>query len=720
MSAVRARGGALPTGVVDALEALDERLFNPASWFVIDAGNQAVKGVAVPTLSTGLGLVGKGRVAAVVGRLRPGASVVDIDVPSDFGHWLAHEIAGWCQARGWWHLLRPSGGADGRHHLFCAHLTPENRDELEGYLAGLAAELKLRRGDLDLRDAVRPLSSPHRHGAVTRPKGDLRESMRELKRSFPDAPVPARVKRRAKSTSRRGRGQTAESGSVVPLPHLRRVGRDITPAWRYYLETGQAPLGDAGVRAGDRSLTEARLTLEFVWSGFDAETSWQMIREAHPKAMTKARHQGWSWWVKYVWNPAVTDAAALAPQPIAQEQAEPASPETLAAVAAAREQMHRVIWTQPVRSRPAVLLVGHHVLDRIARTGQLRVPCPERDLVLDTGITDRKTIRAALGFLAGHIGTLHKDCLSTTDKASTSFEFEIKPAMDEGGRQIPPPSSHPPPRPRGLWSILPRTAHSLWRTLLAQGGPLTVAEAAREAGLTTDRVGEVSKSTLGTTRRALVALGQAGLVRVDEQGSWVAATSPRSIGIDERAATAYDELMERISAERRAYRAGQTSTWSAARARAIKAQRAKEKAWWNSLSPADRHDRRRRLRASFDTLSISQQATLKARLAEGRAVAGISEREHHQAWVESLSPDEFLSRSLARKTRFDTLSPAEQGLAVAAWQRHRNRYGLTLQVSAPSTEHARLLPDGRDERDSAFLERQLALSLAPDRREHAG
>lgn len=720
MTPVRARHGAFPTGVTDALEALDERLFNPASWFVIDAGNQAVKGVAVPTLSTGLELVGKGRVAAVVGRLRPGAAVVDIDVPDDFGHWLAHEIAGWCQARGWWQLLRPSGGADGRHHLFCAPLTPENRDELESYLAGLAVELKLRRGDLDLRDAVRPLSSPHRHGALTRPKGDLRESMRALRRAFPDAPVPMLVKRRAKSTARRGRGQTAPAGSVVPLPHLRRVGRDIAPEWRYYLETGQAPLGDAGVRAGDRSLTEARLTLELVWSGFDAATSWQMIREAHPKAMTKARHQGWSWWVKYVWNAAVTDAAALTPQPVTQAPAEPVSPEILTAVAAARQELHRVIWTQPVRSRPALLLVGHHVLDRMARTGQLRVPCPERDLVLDTGITDRKTIRTALGFLAGHLGTLHKDCLSATEKASTSFEFEIEPAMSAGDREIPPPSSHPPPRPRGLWSTLPRAAHSLWRTLLTQESPLTVAEAAQAAGLTPDRSGEVSKSTLGTTRRALVALGQAGLVRVDEQGGWVAGTAPRSIGVDEHAAAAYEELLERISAERTAYRAGQTSTWSAGRARAIKAQRAKEKAWWDSLSPTERHDRRRRMRESFDTLSISQQATLKARLAEGRTQAGISEPEHHQAWVDSLSPDEFLSRSLARKTRFEALSPAERGLAVTAWQRHRHRYGLTLQANSPGAEQSRLLPDGRDERDRAFLERQLALVPTPDSRQQAG
>src|SRR3546814_11668740 len=77
------------------------------------------------------------------------------------------------------------------------------------------------------------------------------------------------------------------------------------------------------------------------------------------------------------------------------------------------------LWTVSARQRPALLLVGHHLLDRVLRAGKLRVPCPERDLVLDTGLTDRKTIRAALRLFDGRLGTLRseerrvgKECVS--------------------------------------------------------------------------------------------------------------------------------------------------------------------------------------------------------------------------------------------------------------------------------------------------------------------
>ena len=81
------------------------------------------------------------------------------------------------------------------------------------------------------------------------------------------------------------------------------------------------------------------------------------------------------------------------------------------ATAAARGALWRLLPGQ--RSRTSILRVGLAVLDRMERVGSLRVPVPERDLVLDTGITDRKTIRAALRQLHAHsIGTLHTDTLA--------------------------------------------------------------------------------------------------------------------------------------------------------------------------------------------------------------------------------------------------------------------------------------------------------------------
>lgn len=721
--------------------AIDERLFNPAGWFVIDTNNHYVQGVVVPSLTTGLQLLGKGRNAALVGRLRPGALAIDIDVPGDFGHWLTHEIAGWLRNRSCWVLLRPSGGADGRFHLFT---TPgEHRQDLQTYLEELRVELKLRKTDLDPREIIRPLSSPHRHGATTRPRGDLREALRTLKKVFPDLPQPAPVTRRSRaalagatapssptgsvsdgSNTTDATGTPGTPGNVAPLFPHHHAHRDLRPEWRHYLLTGALPAGNwrrtPGSRATgniDRSLVEAALTRECVWAGFDAGATWQMIREAHPQAMTKARFQGRDWWIQWVWNKAVHDAQTFRPTPRqAPTSTAPTgpSPAVAAAVADARTRLEALQWTRPVRARATLLLVGHHVLDRMARTNALRVPVPERDLVLDTGIADRKTIRAALRLLDGPLGTLHRETLSLspTDRASTSFEFEINPAIPDGGRQIPPPRFHTPSAPAGLWATLPRAAHTLWRTLLTRESPTELPDLLPQGGLVENKTDQPTKSQLTTAKQALIALEHAGMVRVDEHGAWRAATGPRPVSVEQRAHAAHRVLRDQIDVERAQYRTAQTNPWNAARAQALKAQKAKEKAWWSSLTPAVRQQRRLAWRAAFDDLSIDQQAQLKAKLADSRIRAGLNERDNYLDWVNSLSPDEYATRQLVRKARFETLSTNERGRSIEAWTRHRNRYGLPHPDPTRTRTHLDAAwPDTAAERDQAFLERQLHLPL---------
>ncbi len=209
---------------------------------------------------------------------------------------------------------------------------------------------------------------------------------------------------------------------------------------------------------------------------------------------------------------------------------------------------------------------------------------------------------------------------------------------------------------------------------------------------------------------------QGRMVRVDEHGRWKAATRPRSVQVEQDASAAYARQLETIEAERAAYRAGTTSSWSAGRARAIKAAKAREKAWWDNLSPAARADRAETKRLEFDQMSITDQAALKARLAERRIRAGIDELETYQTWLRTVPADDLVTRSLERKQRFKDLSPAERGASVAAWDRHRLRYGLTAQrfgtpgvdqrPTRPDVEQAALLPDGAAARDAAFLERQ--------------
>lgn len=736
--------------VSPALLALDEHLFNPdaSQWLVIDAGNEAVPRTTIPSLVDGLELVGKGRIAALVGHLRDGAGVVDIDVPGLLGDFLAAEVADWLRRRDFWVLERPSGGAEGRWHLFFAHpdfhyAPTASRTglaaEVGAYLVALAADVKVPRGELDLRDAVRPLTSPHRHGTVTKPTGDLRQALRDLKRTLPHAPAATPLRPRVKvkpSMAPHSAASTvrasSDSGLVVPLA-LQRWKRELRPGWRQYLLAGEVPAGSWSAGATkrrdavdvDRSLVEAACTREMVWAIGDPELAWRLIRESHPTAMTKAKHQGYSWWLTYVWNELVRSAAELNTDPDPKPRhVEPPPSDVVEAVAAGRVELEKLMWTVPARQRPALIQVGHQLLDRALREGSLRVPCPERDLLLDTGLGDRKTVRAALSRLNGRLGTLHTDCLSLTDRDSTSYEFEFNSAPEQGGRQIPPPVFDPPPAPRGLWATLPRSSHALWRTLLRLDGPATLADLGVTAGLVEAPTDVLSKSQRSTAKAALVALAKAGMATVDEYGRWRAATRPRSLQIERDAASAYARQRDAVEAERAAYRAGMTSSWSAGRARAIKAAKAREKAWWDNLSTGARFERVIAKRREFDQMSITQQAKLKAELSERRIRAGFDELEEYWAWLRSVPADEYVARSVERKARFQGLSPAERGASIAAWDSHRRRYGLQTQgVPGPvhqtrsaSEERQYLLPDGESVRDAVFLERQGALFQSADRR----
>ena len=98
-----------------------------------------------------------------------------------------------------------------------------------------------------------------------------------------------------------------------------------------------------------------------VWAIGDPETAWRLIRESHPSAMTKAKHQGYSWWLGYVWNDLVRSANQLTTSITTEKPREaPTTPaEVLQAVAVGRLELDRLKWTVPSRRRAALLLVGH-------------------------------------------------------------------------------------------------------------------------------------------------------------------------------------------------------------------------------------------------------------------------------------------------------------------------------------------------------------------------
>ncbi|MEJ7831587.1 MAG: hypothetical protein WKF79_01615 [Nocardioides sp.] len=671
-------------------------MFEPTGWFAIDQGNARVRGVVVSTLESGLELIGQGSVATLVGRLRSGLRVVDVDLEGERGHGAAEQLAAWCRGEGLWHLVRPSGGAEGRTHIFVA--PAQRSQELESLLAHLRTSYNTSTKNLDLRRHVRPLTAPHRLGGHTRPYGPLSAATRDLRaRMSPSSVSPAGGAKRTPSTSqRRPPRQHPNVVAFTPKPRRRT---ELPPPWELYLRSAVTP--NIGGHDHSRSTVEAIATGHLLRAGYDAESAWATVLTSHPLAMTRAKASKRRW-IAWVWNRAVEEDRAHSPT-------RRVDPTVAAAVAAARERLGELIWTQAPRRRPALLLVGHHVLDRMERNDSRRVPVPERDLALDTGISDRKTIRNALRALHGVLGLLDVGAWDPAKRAASSFEFEIAEAPEiEGVRQIPPPSSHTPSA-RGLWHSLPRASHSLWRALQVAGEPASVAVLAQGSGLTTARDTVPTTGQLRTATAALTALARAGLADCTADGRWL----PRknlTVEQVEEGARLHAAHESSIVAERAEYRAA-ASEWLAERGRAYGAQQARERAWWVRLEARERLKRRAEWSARFDGLSVHEQEITKATLARRRLAAGLDEAGRHDAWVTELSREEYLARSIERQHRFEQLAPPLQQANAAAWERHRNRFGIG-RSTAPATirrEHSELLPHGVAVRDRSFVDQQLTL-----------
>ena len=677
-------GRRVPRVVAD----LDELLFAPGGWFALDASNQRVPAVVIASLRDGLRLVGQGPVTAIVGRLRPQMRVVDVDLEDARGDAAVELVAAWCRQEGLWHLVRPSGGGTGRAHVFVA--AAERAQDLEAVTRRVCEQLGASQRSVDVRDTVRPLSSPHRNGAMTTAYGNLSEALLGLRAHSWASQVPK---------SRRRRSRTHVSATPA-VPVRRRARKELPAQWQDYLEHGALPLVRVDNPQHSRSNIEATATAAMLRCGYDAVAAWAAIQEAHGDAFGKARTQGHAWWVKYVWNPAVADDDSFIP--VGTGDADPALD---TAVNAARSALEDLAWRLPTRQRPALLLVGHAVLDRICRAGERRVPVPERDLVLDTGLNDRKTIRAQLRILNGALGTLHTEAWDPIHhRDSSSFEFEIPPA--QGVSEIPPPNLHTP-LPHGVWAALPRPCHQLWRALRKADRAVSLDELAAHALLTPTSATPPSPSQIRAARVALLALSEAGLASCSAEGTWTYTKRPEARFVA-KAMAEHEVRTGAVLEERRVYRAGERSRWSLARAAALKEQRAREVAWWQGLPPAAREQRQAELSRRFQAESVMSQERLKSGLADRRLRHGVDEPARYRSWLASLSDDELTWRSQTRAAAFATFAAPLQQALVAAWERHRDRYGLPHRSATVSTrveQHA-LLPVGARQRDEALWQQQ--------------
>jgi len=777
--------------------AIDEILFRPGGWFVIDASNRAVPGIVVASLEHGLDIVDAARdsghrPATVVGRLVDAARAVDIDVPGAHGYLLLDQLTGWATARGIWHLTRPSGGATGRSHLYL-YAAPDQLDHLVDELPAFIEDLRTEHGlpakALEARTAIRPLTAPHRNGRTTKPEGPLVQRLRHLEQIAVrlTAPAGGRDAKTSKSSPGAGAGESRADGvatdptaaprrrtrraSVTALMPLERRRRDLPPIWRAYLAHGVRPR----IGGGDQSASAVDLvaTAELLRAGYGLDDAWDTIEAAHPDAMTHARRRGRAWWIKFHWNaaaatdttwrehtddPSATSGATrggleaerqhqTTARPGASQPNQPSyvgrasepSPQVLHAVEAARRSLTDLQWAWGPRQRHSTLLVAHTLLDRMARTGQLQVPCPQRDLHVDTGLS-RPTIAAALALLghrtdpagptgptdrddgdhragrAGHGATLRLGpasqhdpgprCLGAllttfdpTRRDTSSHEFALAPRYrqpgfsrndfeDRHGVSVPlPPASHTPHR-SGLWHHLPPAAHSLWRALPPPtGASADLQEAAHRAGLTTERSAQLTPRQERTVRTHAASLITAGLAQVLPDGTY-RRLDPHALtdiatdtgALRAQAAEKRARAEERVAIERAAYRTGSGTSWrrahTAAVARERAAARARYERWCTHHTPEQRRERSQHHAAAYAGHSLDDQRRLKERWAQHRHHLGIDERTRHDTWCLELGPHDYAQRSAERAAAFAALSGPEKAAAVMAWSDHRTRWNV--------------------------------------------
>ncbi|RYI20631.1 hypothetical protein EVU97_14020, partial [Dermacoccus sp. 147Ba] len=385
-------------------------MFDAKSWFALGIDNRRVAGVPVTSLKQGLDLIEDGgRVTSIVGTLHRQFIAIDVDVPGLEGHAITENLAGWCEETGLWHLIRPSGGAEGRHHVIVA---PHGQEILlRHHVEALRARYRVAKSHIDIRSSLRPLSAPHRRGGCPTAYGDLAHALSTLQAFSDTTPAQPHAKLDKPPSGRRLR-------TIEPLtPKRRYAPRALPEKWATYLSTGRRPAwrnADNPELDTSNSTWELMCTAEMMRSGWEPLHAWNTIQTCHPAAMERAR-KDYHRWVTGVWNAAVKADDEFQPRPRT-------SPHIRQATQEATDRLRTYAWSLSPRERVALLVVAHVILRRIEREDTLRVPCPERDLVLDTGIKDRKTIRKQLQRLDGVLGTRDTQAFDVARRASSSYE----------------------------------------------------------------------------------------------------------------------------------------------------------------------------------------------------------------------------------------------------------------------------------------------------------
>ena len=593
------------------------------------------------------------------------------------------DLVAWCAERGLWHVVRDSG-QPGHRHVFV--VIGDQLAALERFAEEIRVAYGVSRPRIDVRDAVRPLCAPHRSGAtpplprLTRARRTLASSLRGL------PPAPDVLPRR-----------TPPPGTTpVPLVPPAAVRRPLPRAWAAYLAEGVLPEQVSRWSDQSRSAVEATVTFHMVVAGWSAEQSWLAIGTSHRFAMGKARTRGRAWWTAHVWNRAVTDAAAQ-PNPTPGQRAQRAAgdPDTgqvandVTTAVRGLQAAFLVAWDRYGRDRRHTLrFVLDTVYERMVRAGSATVPCPERDLVIDTGLTSRRVLREALAQLHddGWL-VLHRSFDPTQDDPGTRSHHASLPDPRTAHPTpvgLPSPPSSFTPLPAGVRATLGPELWHTWHSL-PPDSPTRPDGLPAALGLPTGST--PSRDQVSTLLSRLQRLAVLGLAVCDEHGSWVRVDHiPEALR--ERAQQALALRTSAVGAERTAYalvRIGQ-GRWARERTQAIARSQTSRylaaRQWFDQLPAAERQRRRSLYQARFAGLPTTRQRQVKDELARRRAAAGVvSEDAVRRAWIQAMTSEQYTERVVDRTLEFRALPPPLQAAKAAGWAEHRARWGISRDAA---------------------------------------
>lgn len=718
------------------LRELDELLFEPRGWFVIDAGNNRVAGIPPRSLQSALALVGHGRVATVVGRLRPEITGIDIDVKGYAGADIAQQLAAWSKAHGLWHLVRPSGRAPGHAHVLI--LAGVHKNELLNLVDQLRQERGLSGKTLDLRRQFRPLSAPHRQSGRVPGLPGAQEALTELRHVL--ALLPARDTHSQASTPTQAaatvRARRVAEGALpaVPLPRRRR---EIPAPWAAYLTHGRTAAAAVDTERQDRSLIEAKATKQLVLAGLEEHQAWEAIAGSPATAFPKAKAAGRLWWRRFVWNRAVADDTAWRMEHLptqardtVEDSGDAQTQHARQAIAHARTLVETTWRSWPRATRYVDRDVALTILERLHRVGRVELMIPQRDLLQDCAVTTRRTAVAAFRrcVAAGLFQEITDTYLPGTSDTSHTIRLPLPENTTPSNQGHALLLSDPPRSSRTQWEPAPYrllpihlrralrlpTLGTLASYLPSPADPgLTLEAAAHHAGYLEHPEDELTPGQRRTLLGHLTYLEEHGLAAVDAQGQWNALDPQPATELVDRGRRAHLEIQSQVATERHDHRdfldpARRKIRWnaqeSAAIARSRKADIARQRAYVQALPPETHHALQERGRRRYEEMSVVERAAFLNEQAARRTLEGRTEQEFHDDWVAAQHPDHLERRALERAAQFSLLPPPQRRAHVMMWQNHRTTWSVqqTSRQTLPTTD-LEPLPHNRDGADPALF-----------------